>query len=219
MILPVPASTALAHRGRLKIAYLVPSEVEALTRAFQEWYDAARLEGAQRRTRGRHWLVYLVLRYTGARLGEVLRLDDRIDLDTRVADFHLPTLKRRSVPPKRVVPVPPCLMAEIATYLLDWPVMRGQVFRLDPSNFRKEFAARAREAGVLRRTRTEDGRTCLFPHPHSMRHTRAIELLAAGVPVTAVQDLLGHSSLLTTAEYLRLSGQDIKNILRDKGLA
>ena len=33
---------------------------------------------------------------------------------------------------------------------------------------------------------------------------------------TAVQDLLGHSSLLTTAQYLRLSGQDVKNILRDR---
>ncbi|MGM0540247.1 MAG: hypothetical protein ACQERT_13725 [Thermodesulfobacteriota bacterium] len=45
-----------------------------------------------------------------------------------------------------------------------------------------------------------------------------MELLSAGVPGTAVQDLLGHSSLLTTAQYLRLSGQDIRNVLRDRGL-
>ena len=42
-------------------------------------------------------------------------------------------------------------------------------------------------------------------HPHILRHTRAIELLRAGVPVTVVQDLLGHSALTTTAVYLRIS--------------
>ncbi|CAD7775508.1 Tyrosine recombinase XerD [Candidatus Methanoperedenaceae archaeon GB37] len=47
-------------------------------------------------------------------------------------------------------------------------------------------------------------------HPHILRHTRAIELLRAGVPVTIVQDLLGHSALTTTAVYLRISGQEAR---------
>ncbi|MFO7802829.1 MAG: hypothetical protein R6V55_11090 [Desulfovermiculus sp.] len=34
---------------------------------------------------------------------------------------------------------------------------------------------------------------------------------------SSVQDLLGHSSLLTTAQYLRLSGQDIESMIRGKG--
>jgi molybdate transport system regulatory protein len=96
--------------------------------------------------------------------------------------------------------------------------MRGKVFRLDQGNFRRAFYCRAKEAGVMRETFRENGKKEIFPHPHTLRHTRAMELLSAGVPVTAVQDLLGHSSLLTTAEYLRLSGQDIKGILQAKGI-
>jgi molybdate transport system regulatory protein len=38
------------------------------------------------------------------------------------------------------------------------------------------------------------------------------------VPVTIVRDLLGHSSLNTTAIYLRMSAQEAKMILKDKGL-
>lgn len=219
MTFPAIQSYSFAARGKLKIAYLSPVEINALTTSFQNWYDSSSGKGVQRRTRGRYWVTYIVLRFTGARLGEVLLLDDKVDIDTRTSDFRLPTLKRRAdPPPKRIVPVPPSVMTEIAAYLLDWPDMRGQIFRLDSSNFRKEFMARAKEAGILKRYQTETGQTNFFPHPHSLRHSRAIELLSAGVPVTAVQDLLGHSSLLTTVEYLKLSGQDIKNILRDKEL-
>ncbi len=55
-------------------------------------------------------------------------------------------------------------------------------------------------------------------HPHVLRHTRAIELLRAGIPVTAVQQLLGHASLNTTAMYLRYSNIEIQEILKTKGL-
>jgi len=33
-----------------------------------------------------------------------------------------------------------------------------------------------------------------------------------------VQDILGHSALTTTAIYLRMSGQEAKSILKEKGL-
>lgn len=39
-------------------------------------------------------------------------------------------------------------------------------------------------------------------HPHMLRHTRAAELAAEGVPVNVIQAALGHSSLATTSTYL-----------------
>jgi site-specific recombinase XerD len=39
-------------------------------------------------------------------------------------------------------------------------------------------------------------------HPHGLRHTFAVELEAAGVPVTVISKLLGHSSIAVTARYL-----------------
>ena len=220
MNLAVASSTpALLRQGGLKIAYLSAVEVDRLTETFQAWYDSAPTNH-QRKARGRYWLVYLVLRFTGARLGEVLKIDDQVDINTRASEIRITTLKRRKAQPKRIVPVPANVCAEIATYLMEFSEMRGKVFRLDQGNFRRVFYDRARDAGVMRETYRTDAKREkeIFPHPHTLRHTRAMELLANGVPVTAVQDLLGHSSLLTTAEYLRLSGQDIKGILKAKGM-
>ena len=43
-------------------------------------------------------------------------------------------------------------------------------------------------------------------HPHGLRHTHAADLARTGVPVLAIQQQLGHSSLVTTARYLRRVG-------------
>ena len=214
------ANSSLAlGTGKLKIKYLMPHEVDALTNAFRTWFDQAPSQGRQHAIRGRYWLVYLFLRFTGARLGEVVQLDDSKDIDFRSSEVRIITLKRRGDAPKRMVPVPDKVISELATFLAAEPNRRGSVFKVDSNNFRKHFYERAREAGVL----TEEidgatGRKSIHPHPHTMRHTRAIELIRSGIPVPAVQDLLGHSSMLTTAEYVRLSGAEIKSLLRSSGL-
>jgi len=196
--------------GTSPIQYLTEVQTNALVQAFQEWYDKTPTK-AKGRTRGRYWLTFLVLRVTGARIGEVLSIDDRTDIDFRNAEIKLVTLKRhnpRKRKSTRIVPVPASVISEIATYLAKFPEQRGRVFKLDQGNFRRVFYERAKEAGIPKD----------LAHPHILRHTRAIELLRAGVPVTIVQDLLGHSALTTTAVYLRISGQEAKGILREKGL-
>jgi molybdate transport system regulatory protein len=206
--LPVP-------HARGSIQYLTETQLEALTKAFQDWHDAAPSE-KQWRLRGRHWLIYLVLRFTGARLGEVVGCEDKShhglndleEVDFRQGELRLATLKRREKRRlSRIVPVPLTVTSEISAYWGHFPDMKGKVFRMTPMSFRRMFYLRCREAGIP----SDIG------HPHILRHTRAIELLRGGVPVTVVQDLLGHSSLTTTAIYLRLSGQEAKSILKDKG--
>lgn len=39
-------------------------------------------------------------------------------------------------------------------------------------------------------------------HPHGLRHSLAFEMVMEGVPVTIIQQVLGHSSLATTERYL-----------------
>jgi integrase/recombinase XerD len=55
--------------------------------------------------------------------------------------------------------------------------------------------------GLLRRLAAKAGIEKRV-HPHGLRHTFAVELEAAGVPVTVISKLLGHSSVAVTARYL-----------------
>lgn len=203
----IPHATFLpAAFGHGVIKYLTEEQVNALTRAWQEWYDGVKTPN-RRRLRGRYWLTYLVLRFTGARIGEVLSINDETDIMFRTAEIKIKTLKRKKGM-SRTVFVPSEVIAEIATYLAEFSNMRGKIFRLKHQNFRRRFYEIALSAGIPRD----------LAHPHVLRHTRAIEMLRAGVPVTVVQDQLGHAHLTTTAVYLRISGAEAKQILKDRGL-
>ena len=94
------------------------------------------------------------------------------------------------------------MVAEFRRLLASWPGLRGSLFRRHRSTVFKVFRARVEEAGIPGEQR----------HPHVLRHTRAIKLLRAGVPVTPVQQLLGHADVTTTAIYLRLSGIERRRI-------
>lgn len=131
-------------------------------------------------------------------------LDDNNDVDFRRGELRLATLKRTGKKKEtRIIPVPLNVTSGISSFWGHFPDMKGKVFRMVPMSFRRMFYLRAKEAGI-----PQD-----LAHPHILRHTRAIELLRGGIPVTVVQDLLGHASLTTTAVYLRLSGQEAKSIL------
>jgi integrase/recombinase XerD len=52
--------------------------------------------------------------------------------------------------------------------------------------------------------------------PHTFRRTFATSLLKAGVSVRHIQALLGHTSLNTTAKYLRLEGAELRREILTK---
>jgi integrase/recombinase XerD len=45
---------------------------------------------------------------------------------------------------------------------------------------------------------------------HQLRHTFACRMLAAGVPVTSIQKMLGHSSIRTTQLYVRIADKQVE---------
>lgn len=55
-------------------------------------------------------------------------------------------------------------------------------------------------------------------HLHSLRHSFCVNSLKAGVPINAVQNLMGHANLSTTSRYSELKSQDAINQFLEKGL-
>ena len=192
-------------RGQGLPSYLTEAQLNALTRSFQEWFDGA--PNKWRKARARHWAVFLVLRFSGARLGEVLRIDDAQDINWREGEIKIPTLKRRQKA-YRTVFLPQNALTELSRLLAEFPRLRGQLLSVHERVFRRIFAERAQEAGLPKE----------LAHPHVLRHTRAIEMIRAGVPLTLIQQLLGHSALTTTAVYLQVFQGEAKQILQERGL-
>jgi molybdate transport system regulatory protein len=169
-----------------------------LSEAFRGWLRQARTPSAKG-SRLRVWLVYLLLRYSGARLGEVLALDERKDIE-----FGNGTVRFGGDPIGRTVQLPEQVIAEIETLLAD-PVLekvRGRVFRLDQGFVRRKFYERAEECSLPKE----------MANPSTLRRSRAIELLRSGVPLPVVQNVLGHSTASLTASYLDFSPEEIKRI-------
>ncbi len=56
--------------------------------------------------------------------------------------------------------------------------------------------------------------------PHAFRHARAVSLLREGTPMKIIGDVLGHRSAASTAVYLKLATEDLRNVaLEIPGLA
>jgi len=48
--------------------------------------------------------------------------------------------------------------------------------------------------------------------PHVFRHSRAVSLLRATVPMKQIGDLLGHRSADSTLAYLKLATEDLRAV-------
>ncbi|WP_330585277.1 tyrosine-type recombinase/integrase [Parablautia muri] len=51
--------------------------------------------------------------------------------------------------------------------------------------------------------------------PHTMRHTTATHMLEAGIPIMAIKNFLGHSSISSTERYAELSQGTVNRHIRD----
>lgn len=182
------------------VQHLEPIQSQKLEESFAKWKKAAkRADSVQ--ARERMWLIFSMLRHTGARLGEILSLDDATAFDPQGPFVHLGKNGRI-----RKVPLPDELYSEIMS-VLEGPFgcgLRGTFFHVDPGYFRRICYARGKDCGLSKE------QVC----PKSIRNTRAVEMLRSGVPITIVKKVLGQSSLDLTANFQQFSDGDMHSIVR-----
>jgi molybdate transport system regulatory protein len=202
---------------------LDPAQLSALEQAFRAWAVASRRQ-ADRLSRQRLLLIFLLLRSTGARLGEVLGLNASRDLDLGPVnpDVVNPGTENpgaaertlvhfRSSGGDREVPLPTGVASELRAALADQELMDSLaagpagLFDMDQGHVRRKFYERAMEAGIPRE----------LASPSVLRRSLARSLVRQDVPLPVVQRMLGQSSANLTAAFCDYSEDEAGRIVEE----
>ncbi len=183
------------------------TQIGKITLAFQQWVRESR-DARTLRSRKRVFIVFLALRYTGARLGEVLALDENrdIDFENNLILFHRPDGEG-----VREAPVPEEVVEAVASWRRrhgasqDAGTGREGLFRLDQGFVRRKFYEQELRSGLPRE----------LLNPGRLRTSRAAELLQGGLPVQAVQAMLGYAGSDFISSRVALDADDLKLLVRD----
>lgn len=204
---PIEGSGTVFRAARIfsvpeDVKFLDTLELARLEDAFTAWTErASRPDVAVSRNRVR--LIYLMLRHTGARLGEVLALNDRTDIDLENLSVMLGASDGND---GREVQIP-AELGEALTSVFAEPAytsLRGSLFHLDQGHVRRKFYERAEECGFTKE----------LVNPSTIRRSRAVELLRDDVPLPVVQRILGHSTADLTAAFLHLPEDQRRKVER-----
>jgi molybdate transport system regulatory protein len=206
---PSPIPERASH-GRMvsitnKIRCLDPLQLSRLEKSFRDWVDSKSRSDLQL-ARKRILLIFLLIRYTGAKLNEVLTINPLRDIDLH---RHLIVFEKLGAPPDRPpreIQISGALSSEIRS-LLDDPVFKKspeKIFRVDPGHVRRKFYERAAACG--------------FPKslgaPDVIRKSRAVELMQSNMPLPVVQKIMGHSTPNLTSSLVSFSEEDIRQAAR-----
>jgi molybdate transport system regulatory protein len=214
---PVPSSTTAAtvtkrgaDHGRIvfprhDVQCLDSAQLGQLEQSFCLWQRQASRPD-QRRSRGRLLLIFLLIRYTGAKLNEVLMLQPARDFDWKRSVVCFRSGEDDNAASRRDVQLSTTLAGTLRGLLGD-PVFQpiaGEILRLDPGFVRRKFYERTAACGFVKR----------LGGPEMLRKARAIELMQGNMPLPAVQMMLGHSSPNLTSSYVSFSADEIRTVAR-----
>jgi site-specific recombinase XerD len=149
------------------------------------------------------WFLCNFLWQTGVRISEGLSLLYQ-DVDFMARTIKVVTLKRKSH--ERIIPIQPELLLELKLH---------QQFQLDKKTTRKKRDLRkifnfnrATAYSYVRSACRFAGFNDSRAHPHCFRHSFAVNCLLHGVPITKLQQWLGHSNIMNTIIYTALAGRE-----------
>jgi len=182
---------------------LDPTELARLEQSFRSWVeDSPRPD--LRTSRKRILLIFLLIRYTGARLNEVLTLDFTRDLniDKEVIYYGDSSPDESSV--RREVHISSELMSEIRVTIDEGAGRTLCKLAVDAGHVRRKFYERASACGFAKE----------LGSPNAIRRSRAVELMQNNVPLPVVQRMMGHSTPNLTASLMSFSKEDMHRVER-----
>lgn len=145
-----------------------------------------------------------VLLYAGLRRREVLRLQF-MDIDLESRTIRVNKGKGRAGGKDRVIAIAPELREILARYIIE---RRRRGFA-GPGFFASMQTGQGISLATFRRIINTIRRASGINFSvHSLRHSFITMLLANGVPIHVARELAGHSSIVTTAGYLRVFDED-----------
>jgi integrase len=191
--LPNPAATAMMREPESRVRWLTPEQAEALLAAAEQVRDRAPHLAP---------LITLAL-HTGMRRGEMLGLEwSRVDLKRNLIyleGMHTKAGKRRSVALNRTARA--ALRTQARFRAAHCPDARW-VFCT--KNGEPIGSVQTSFETACRRAKIVDFRF------HDLRHTCAAWLIQAGVSITQVRDVLGHSTVAMTEKYAHLAPENVR---------
>jgi len=179
-------------------------QLEQLEHAFRTWTEASKRSDVKA-SRKRILMIFLLIRYTGARLNEILRLDPLKDIDFENSIVFLRKRRGELCSACRDVQIPAMPAADIRKILNDLRTQGDDtVFKVDPAHVRRKFYDRAEDIGISRE----------LGAPETIRRSRAVELMQSNMPLPVVQKILGHSTPNLAASYVEFSDDEIHQVAR-----
>ena len=173
-----------------------PRQSKRLPRTMPPEQTAALMNSTDRASELRDLALVAVMYGCGLRVSEVVGLDLH-DIDLQQFELRVFGKGRK----ERIVPLPQgtvhCLQAYLAERV---SAMEEKAVFLN--RFGKRLTARSVQR-MLKERALENGADVSVT-PHRLRHSFATHLLAGGVDLRAIQELLGHASLATTERYTHL---------------
>jgi site-specific recombinase XerD len=151
--------------------------------------------------------MFTLMLHAGLRVGEVSQLRQ---VDVRLSDKHTPFLRLNGKgAQERVV----YLSATAAQLLDDYLKERPQD---SPEQIFLNYKGQPISiTGIQLRLAHYCRKVDIWITSHQLRHTYASRMIAADVPITSVQKLLGHNSIRTTQLYVRVADSKVEEDYHD----
>ena len=180
-------------------------QLNLLEKSFRMWTVSSNRSDV-RMSRRRISILFLLIRYTGAKLSEALAMNPLEDFDSerRTIFFRGDNSDTESNP--REVQISEILSRDIRQALADRSFRKywKNNLKIDPGFVRRKFYERAHSCGFPKRS----------GGPEAIRKARAVELMRGRMPLPAIQSMVGPSMPHLASSRVSFTKEEIQQATR-----